>query len=244
MGVEEIKQVMETFSDMCDQAKACISGKPYVSSSYDFTKAAESVSVTEGHGPVGVDGCSEEELKAMVATCSKCRLAQGRHHAVYGEGVVKPLVMVIGEGPGADEDATGRPFVGRAGQYLDKWLASIGLFRDKNAYIANIVKCRPPENRTPEVDEIASCLPYVKRQIALVEPKLILLSGATAAHALLGRMEGVGRLREQTFSYGSIPMVVTYHPSGVLRNPEFRRPVWEDMKRIARMLGIPIPGRG
>jgi len=252
MGVEEIKQVMETFSDMCDQAKACISGKPYVSSPYDFTKAAESVAATEtkaqtaqeGHAAMDVDGCSSEELKAMVATCSKCRLAQGRHHAVYGEGVVKPLVMVIGEGPGADEDATGRPFVGKAGQYLDKWLAPIGLFRDKNVYIANIVKCRPPENRTPEADEIASCLPYVKRQIVLVEPKLILLSGATAAHALLGRLEGVGRLREQTFQYGSIPMVVTYHPAGVLRNPELRRPVWEDMKRIARMLSLPIPGRG
>jgi uracil-DNA glycosylase family 4 len=235
METNEREALMRQFSDLCDQAKAVVGGGPYVHTELDFHQAAVRLSSPPAD--------PWKEVQEQVAVCRKCRLCEERHHTVFGEGVLHPLVMVIGEGPGTEEDASGRPFVGRGGQYLDKWLAPIGLSRDTNVYIANVVKCRPPQNRTPEPDEIEACLPYLKRQIELVQPKLILLSGSTAAHAILRRPEGVGKLRGQTFDYEGIPVVVTYHPAGVLRNPEYRRPVWEDMKRIAHMLDLPILGK-
>lgn len=234
MKSSEVREALEAFSLLCDEAKACIEGRPPVPTPLDFTSMAARLS----HGEDEL-----ESLKAECAVCKRCKLSSHRNRVVFGEGVRHPLVMVIGEGPGAEEDASGRPFVGRAGQYLDKWLAPIGLSRSKNVYIGNIVKCRPPENRVPEPDEIASCLPYLRKQIALLEPKLIMLAGATAAHTMLGRSEGVGKLRGETFDCEGRVAVVTYHPSGVLRNPNLRRPVWEDMKRVARMLNLPIRGK-
>ena len=245
----ELEQAMEDFSLLCDQCKAYISHSPLKKSELDYARTASKSSHTaEGAPEVSTEGrlpkdCSFEELQCMVKGCTKCKLQATRHNTVFGEGVMHPLVMVIGEGPGADEDATGRPFVGRGGQYLDKWLASIGLSREHNVYIANIIKCRPPENRTPEVDEILSCIEYVKRQIELIQPRMILLSGATASHALLENPNGVGRLRGQFYQVKGIPALVTYHPAGVLRNPNLRRPVWEDMKHIASFLNLSIPGR-
>lgn len=236
MEKDERIAVMQVFSDLCDQAKSVIGSSPYTHTELDFRPVAEKLSSGEPED-------AWENLKVAVAHCGKCKLCSTRNHTVFGEGVIHPLVMVVGEGPGAEEDASGRPFVGRAGQYLDKWLAPIGLSRETNVFIGNIVKCRPPENRVPEPDEIAACIPYVRKQIELLQPKLLLLSGSTAAHALLERVEGVGKLRNQTFDYHGIPTVVTYHPAGVLRNPEYRRPVWEDMKRIAQILGLPILGK-
>jgi DNA polymerase len=210
----------------------------------DFSPLTEML-VPEPLPPAGseIDGCSMEQLKKLVSSCTKCGLCATRKNTVFGEGAMMPKVMVIGEGPGADEDATGRPFVGRAGQYLDKWLASIGLSRDRDVYIANIVKCRPPQNRDPAPDEMAACIAYVKRQILLVKPQTLLCIGRIAAHAMLDTTDGVGKLRGRFFKYDSIPLLVTYHPAGVLRNPEYRRPVWDDMQKLARFLNIPIPGR-
>ncbi len=173
-----------------------------------------------------------EALAGEVGTCRKCGLASGRNRAVPGTGVLDPLVMVIGEGPGADEDRSGLPFVGAAGQFLDKWLQAVGLSRKENAYIANIVKCRPPGNRDPEPEEMTACLPYLDRQVALVRPKAILAVGRVAAKALLGSAQGIGALRGKRFDFRGIPLVATYHPSAVLRDMNLKRPVWEDLKLL------------
>ena len=175
-------------------------------------------------------------LEERVRVCTRCALHEGRFNAVPGVGVLDPLVMVIGEGPGADEDRRGLPFVGRAGQFLDKWLEAIGLSRSSNAYITNIVKCRPPENRDPRPAESDACMPYLREQIELVRPQTILTVGRIASGLLIGTGAGIGGLRGRTYYYNGIPLVATYHPSGVLRNPELKRPVWEDLKRLNAML--------
>lgn len=172
-----------------------------------------------------------------VAVCRKCALHRGRKSTVPGEGVPHPMVLVVGEGPGADEDLTGRPFVGKAGQYLDKWLKAIELDRSSNCFIANIVKCRPPGNRDPLPEESSACLPYLKRQIEILQPRVILAVGRIAAQILSGQAAGIGELRGKSFSCGSIPVVATYHPSAVLRDPSLRAPVWEDLKRLRSLLG-------
>ena len=147
-------------------------------------------------------------------------------------GVSSPDVLVVGEGPGADEDISGLPFVGKAGQYLDKWLEAIGMSRHKDCFIANVVKCRPPENRDPRDDETEACLPYLRRQIEILRPRIILTVGRIAAITLIGEETSLGRLRGRTYRFNGIPLIPTYHPSGVLRDPSLRGPVWEDLKRL------------
>jgi DNA polymerase len=173
-----------------------------------------------------------EQIAAQVARCTRCPLHQKRKQAVPGEGVEDPLVVVIGEGPGAEEDRSGRPFVGRAGQYLDRWLAAVGLDRSSNCFIGNIVKCRPPGNRDPLPDEAAACLPYLEAQLDFLRPRAILTVGRIATQILCSRSEGIGALRGKDLEYRGIPVVATYHPSGVLRNTDLRPAVWEDLKRL------------
>jgi uracil-DNA glycosylase len=187
-----------------------------------------------GPSPPSEDGIGR--ISEEVAGCIRCRLSENRTNTVPGEGPPNPLVMCIGEGPGADEDRTGRPFVGRAGRYLDKWLEAVGLDRTTNCYIANIVKCRPPGNRDPLEDEADSCLPFLRRQIALLRPRFILTLGRVASQILTGRSEGIGSLRGETYEFLGVPLIPTYHPSGVLRNPELRAPVWDDLKRLRSLL--------
>ena len=182
-----------------------------------------------------------EAVTADIAACRACGLAAARAHTVAGEGVPNPLVMVIGEGPGADEDAAGRPFVGKAGQLLDRMLASIGLSREKNCYIANMVKCRPPGNRDPEQEELAACFPFLERQILTLKPKLILCVGRVASQSLLKTREGINALRGRfvEFSIGTetaIPLLPSYHPSAILRDETLRRPAWEDLKLLRARL--------
>jgi len=179
-------------------------------------------------------------LEERVRACTRCPLHEGRMNAVPGQGVLDPLVMVVGEGPGADEDRRGLPFVGRAGQFLDQWLEAIDLGRERNAYIANIVKCRPPENRDPRPNESEACLPYLRDQIDLVRPRVILTVGRIASGILIGTQAGIGSLRGRTFYYNGIPLIPTYHPSGVLRDPDLKRPVWEDLKRLRTMVDGPV----
>ena len=159
-------------------------------------------------------------------------------NAVAGEGVAHPLVMVIGEAPGAQEDTQGRPFVGPAGQYLDTWLASIQLSRNENVFIANTVKCRPPNNRDPQNEEYSTCSVYLMRQLALLQPKCILALGRIAARLLLEKDESssLASMRRTMHSYGSTPVFVTYHPSAVLRNQSLRRPVWDDLQMLKSYL--------
>jgi DNA polymerase len=177
-------------------------------------------------------------IAGEIRACTRCPLCRTRTTTVPGEGVDRPLVMVIGEGPGADEDATGRPFVGRAGQLLDRMLASVGLSRDRNCFIANVVKCRPPGNRNPLPDEMLACAPFLGRQIAVLGPKLLFCVGKVAANKLLDNdgTEAIGRLRGRFFSRGDIPLTATYHPSAVLRDSALRKPVWDDLRLLGARL--------
>ena len=185
---------------------------------------------------------SPESLAAEIALCRSCGLCETRTLTVPGEGVSSPLVMVIGEGPGADEDRAGRPFVGRAGQLLDRMLDSIGLSRGKNCYIANMVKCRPPGNRDPGPYEINACLPWLERQIKLLKPGIILCAGRVAAQNLLKTSTGLNALRGNFLEYKqksdqlTIPLLVTFHPSAILREQSLKRPAWEDLKLLKSRL--------
>lgn len=170
----------------------------------------------------------------VISKCRQCGLCEGRKNTVPGEGDPAARLMFVGEGPGATEDETGRPFVGAAGDLLTRMIGSIGLAREA-VYIANIVKCRPPQNRKPLPEEAAACLPYLHRQIALVKPRVLVALGGTAAEALLGVHQALGALRGRVHHYDDIPLVVTYHPAALLRNPNWKKPTWDDI-RIARQL--------
>ena len=173
-------------------------------------------------------------IDRLVADCTKCRLCESRTHTVPGEGPADARLVVVGEGPGRTEDATGRPFVGQAGELLTKILAAIELPREQ-VFICNVVKCRPPENRAPQYDEIAACTPYLFRQLELLAPRVILAMGGTAAQALLDTKQALGALRNRLHRFRGIPLIVTYHPAALLRNPNWKRPTWDDV-RIARRL--------
>ena len=176
------------------------------------------------------------DLNAKIMRCTKCQLARTRNNVVPGEGVENPLVLVIGEGPGYDEDMSGRPFVGKAGVLLDKMLAAIGLDRTKNCYIANIVKCRPPNNRDPEPAEQSACEGFLQAQIHILKPKMILCMGRIAGHKLLDSQSPLNQLRGQFYDYNGIPLMVTYHPSALLRDQSLKAPAWEDLKMFKRRL--------
>lgn len=181
------------------------------------------------------EAASLAAVAKLIASCEKCRLCETRAHTVPGEGPENARLVVVGEGPGRTEDETGRPFVGQAGDLLTKILAAIDLPRDQ-VYICNIVKCRPPENRTPQYDEVASCLPYLWRQIELVRPKVILAMGGTAAQSLLDAKSALGAMRNRVHRFRGIPVVVTYHPAALLRNPNWKKPTWDDVRFARRLL--------
>ena len=191
---------------------------------------------------------SLETVAMDITACKACALATTRTNTVPGEGANNPLVMIIGEGPGADEDRAGRPFVGKAGQLLDRMLESIGLSRNKNCFIANMVKCRPPGNRDPAAEETSACFPYLKRQITLLRPGIILCVGRIASQNLLGTSTGINALRgaftefkvggaaELTDDDTVIPVLCTFHPSALLRDESLKRPAWEDLKLLKSRL--------
>ena len=182
------------------------------------------------------------ELKSVICQCLKCPLGHTRTTFVFGVGNPRATLMVVGEAPGADEDAQGEPFVGRAGQLLNKILEAIR-FKREDVYICNILKCRPPGNRKPLPEEVESCIPYLRRQIALIKPKLILCLGLTAAENLLQTRESLGALRGRVMQYEGIPLMVTYHPAALLRNPNWKRPAWEDVQ-AARALHDELVAKG
>ena len=181
---------------------------------------------------------SFEELKKDVSVCQLCPLCKTRKTVVFGEGpfetvgaLEKPPVLVIGEGPGYDEDVQGRPFVGASGKLLDKMLKAIGLSRTENCFITNIVKCRPPENRNPAKDEIIACSHFLEEQIRLLSPKMILLLGSVALKSIFNTSLGISHLHGKIFYYNDvIPTIATYHPSALLRTESLKRPAWEDLK--------------
>jgi DNA polymerase len=176
-----------------------------------------------------------EDLRATVSGCEKCALFESRTNTVFGVGTHETKVMFIGEAPGRDEDLKGEPFVGRAGQLLTKILAAIDLKRE-DVYITNILKCRPPNNRDPQESEVRCCEAYLKQQIALIEPRYICALGRVAAQWLLQTNAPLGALRAGEYLYEGIPVIATYHPAALLRNPNFKKPCWEDMKKLRDLL--------
>ncbi|MDZ7795058.1 MAG: uracil-DNA glycosylase [Spirochaetia bacterium] len=177
-----------------------------------------------------------DQISAEIRTCQKCRLAGNRINAVPGDGAPNPKLMIIGEAPGAQEDASGHAFVGRAGQYLDKWLQAINLDRARDVFIGNIIKCRPPDNRDPLPDETAACMPYLHRQLDIIQPRAILTLGRISTHILTGTSDGIGKLHGRTYHFRGVPLIPTYHPSAVLRNPVYRKPVWDDLQKLQRLI--------
>lgn len=181
-----------------------------------------------------------EHLVETVRHCRGCPLCETRLNAVPGEGDPHARLMFIGEGPGADEDRQGRPFVGAAGQLLDKMITAMQ-FKREEVYIANIVKCRPPRNRAPMPEEAAACIGYLEHQIRMIRPEVIVLLGATAAHFLLKREEGIMKLRGRWLEYDGIPVMPTFHPAFLLRQESAKRDSWEDLKLVMRKLGKEPP---
>ena len=177
---------------------------------------------------------SLDEMNSMICECQKCALGQTRTKFVFGVGNPNADVVLVGEAPGADEDIQGEPFVGRAGQLLNKILAASG-FKREEVYICNILKCRPPGNRNPQPDEIEKCEPYLKYQLQLIKPKLILALGKFAAETLLKLKQPLNKMRGNIHMYNGIRTLVTFHPAALLRNPQWKRPTWEDMQQFRKL---------
>lgn len=177
------------------------------------------------------EDASLEAIRADIGDCTRCKLHEHRTNIVFGEGNSKARLVFVGEGPGADEDATGRPFVGRAGQLLDKIIAAIGMKRDE-CYIANVVKCRPPQNRTPERDEVATCEQFLFRQLSFIRPRVIVALGSPAFQCLMKTKDTITRARGQWLDWNGIKVMPTFHPAYLLRSPDKKREAWEDMKKV------------
>ncbi len=176
-----------------------------------------------------------EQIQAELGDCTRCRLHQGRNNLVFGNGSPNADLMFIGEGPGFDEDKQGIPFVGRAGQLLTKIIEAMK-FKRENVYIANIVKCRPPNNRNPELDEMETCLPFLEKQIRAIQPKVIICLGKFAAQTILNTLKPISRLRGTMSEYKGIPVMPTFHPAYLLRNPEAKKQVWADVQQVMNLL--------
>jgi DNA polymerase len=185
-----------------------------------------------GQRPVGCTN-SLEDLKADLGDCQRCRLARGRNKIVFGTGDPGAKLVFVGEGPGFEEDQQGLPFVGPAGRVLTRIIEAINLDRDQ-VYICNVIKCRPPGNRNPESDELNTCFPFLKRQIAAIQPEYIVALGTFAAQTLLGTTTPISKLRNRFHEYNGIKVLPTYHPAYLLRNPDKKREVWEDMKMLMK----------
>jgi len=179
-------------------------------------------------------------LRTVVSACERCGLCKTRNKTVFGEGNARAEVVFVGEAPGADEDAQGRPFVGRAGQLLTDIIEKGMKIPRESVYICNVLKCRPPDNATPNPEQVAQCEPYLRKQLALLQPRVIVALGKTAAQTLLRSEESMGRMRGKWHTYEGIPLRATYHPSYLLRKPEDKRLAWDDIKEVLRFLAEPV----
>ena len=218
---------------------------PPAAAASDWRTALRAAGVVEGAAratpPVPIVSLpSLDAIAASVAMCTRCPLYATAISPVPGEGDPNADLICVGEAPGASEDETGRPFVGKAGQLLTKILAAINLTREQ-VFICNVLKHRPPANRNPLPDEVTACSPYLVRQLELIKPKVIVAFGTFAAQTLLGSRLTIGQLRNQVHRYHGIPLVVTYHPAALLRNPAWKRPAWEDVQLARRILDSPAP---
>lgn len=202
-------------------------GRP---STHDASSTRDATPITD---PPSTD---YEALRDAALACTRCRLAEGRRQVVFSDGNPAGRLMVVGEAPGAREDATGLPFVGQAGRLLDLMLAAVSLSRADSVYICNVIKCRPPGNRNPLPDEIEACAPFLKGQIRLVAPEVLLAVGSFAAQWLTGTNRPLGKLRGEVYSYEGVPLVVTYHPAALLRNPGWNRLCWDDLQLLRHII--------
>jgi len=173
-----------------------------------------------------------ESLKAEILSCTRCELAATRNHVIFGEGNINARIMIIGEAPGRDEDLQGRPFVGKSGQLLDKILAACGFTREEHVFISNIVKCRPPENRVPTPEEAAACIPWLWKQIELINPVILILLGATALKYMAGAGHKITHDHGSWLNWNDMLAIPVYHPSALLRDPSLKRVTWEDFKKV------------
>jgi uracil-DNA glycosylase len=190
--------------------------------------------------PFRVAGDSLPKIREDIGDCTRCKLSKGRTKIVFGTGNPNAQLMFVGEGPGRDEDLSGEPFVGRAGKLLTDMIKAMGLQRE-DVYIANVVKCRPPENRLPEKDEIATCSPFLMRQIDTIKPKVICTLGSCSAQTLLQTTQGISKLRGEWFDFRDSKLMPTYHPAYLLRNPGAKPEVWKDLQKVMAVLGLQAP---
>ena len=212
---------------------------------YQINAGFREIFVPSGSGTCENDSPLEKVRKEL-GDCRRCPLYKNRMNIVFGEGAPHARLMFVGEGPGADEDREGRPFVGRAGRLLTKMIQAMGLSRSE-VYIANVVKCRPPRNRDPEAPERDACLPFLEKQINAVSPEVIVTLGRVAANTLLNTKESLGKIRGTFHDWGGIPVMPTYHPSFLLRQEPDRRhkgEAWTDLKQVMQLLGLSMPGTG
>jgi uracil-DNA glycosylase family 4 len=186
-------------------------------------------------------GCfaSLEDLKQFIGDCRRCKLCQGRTKLVFGEGSPEARLVFVGEGPGREEDLAGLPFVGEAGKLLTRIVTAMGLTREQ-VYICNVVKCRPPKNRDPEEDEVEACLPFLKEQLNLIKPQVVCTLGRVAGQTLLGREFKITRGRGSWYTFMDTPLMPTFHPAYLLRNPSAKRQVWEDIQKVMNRLGLEV----
>jgi uracil-DNA glycosylase family 4 len=226
------------------QPAPCQPGRPAAASPV----SAESSAGQAARAPIAVagslfdrlhvaEGDTLETIRSDLGECTRCKLHRARTHIVFGEGNPRAELVFVGEGPGEEEDRQGLPFVGRAGQLLNQIIQAMGLKRQA-VYICNVVKCRPPGNRTPERDEIETCLPFLERQLAVIRPRVIVCLGSVAAQALLRLHRPMNELRGQWFDYNGMRLLVTYHPAYLLRNPAAKRYVWGDLQKVMTELGL------
>lgn len=210
------------------------------------TTAAPVIAVIAPSGPSLFESVNRVQddtllkIREDIGDCTRCKLHKGRNKIVFGDGNPNAKLVFIGEGPGADEDAQGLPFVGRAGKLLTQMIEAMGLQR-KDVYICNVVKCRPPENRTPEPDEVEVCSPYLIRQIDAINPKVLVCLGAVAAKTLLETNRGITQFRGQWLEWRGRKLMATYHPAYLLRNPNAKGEVWKDLQKVMAELGLQVP---
>ncbi len=226
------------FSDDSAVSEEISAGAPPVQ---QFSGTAATVPAAQTPAENESGGLTLASIAQKIVSCTRCGLCRRRTNAVPGMGTEHPFVLVVGEGPGAEEDMQGLPFVGPAGKLLDKMLASISLDRRTNCYIANIVKCRPPNNRTPLPEEAEACIPFLEAQIHILKPKMILAAGRTAGQNLLKTDAPLSTLRGRFYDYSGIPLLVTYHPSALLRDESLKKPAWEDLKAFRAKLSETAP---
>lgn len=222
---------------MLDQIKESVKFHLEMVEEMGIREIPVSVGQTHVSAPTNSENAQKlAELRSDIGDCTRCVLHKGRHQLVFGVGNPKATLMFIGEGPGADEDLKGEPFVGRAGQLLTKMIEAMGIQRS-DVYIANVVKCRPPGNRSPEPVEIATCIPFLKKQIEIIHPQVIVTLGKFASQTLLQTEIPITKLRGEFHTYEGAQLMPTYHPAFLLRNPNMKRAVWEDLKKVMKYLG-------